>query len=169
MYDFSYSTCKQQCSLLLQQVNYLVATKSHHIHRSQSHRNVGYNLPLTLQCTHNYKPENHDTIKTIMLMHVSVKMKMWYLSEHSSFYQHGTVSKHVAILIFTPTVVKLEVEGGGHVAMNSNSVKQYFIEHINDKVTVVWPLQNVNVNVSSFPMICACVLQRSSDVSTKMI
>ena len=34
MYDFSYSTCKQQCSLLLQQVNYLVATKSHHMHRS---------------------------------------------------------------------------------------------------------------------------------------
>ena len=26
--------------------------------------------------------------------------------------------------------------------MNSNSVKQYFIEHINDKVTVMWPLQN---------------------------
>ena len=97
-------------------------------------------------------------------MHVPVKMKMWYHSEHSSFYQQGAVSKHVAIL-----VVKLEVEGGGHTAMNSNSVKQYFIEHINDKVTVVWPLQNVNVNVRSLPMICARVLQRSSDVCTQMI
>ena len=62
-----------------------------------------------------------------------------YLSEHSSFYQHGTVSKHVAIFIFTPTVVKLEVEGGGYTAMNSNPVKQNLIEHINDKVTVMWP------------------------------